>query len=74
MFVVKRRGEVLMFICSEWWLASDACVATLARPTGAGRLVGRPVPLGRRSLRTAFAAGGTSRSSSRVEVFADGLA
>ena len=68
MFVVKRRGKVLMFICSEWWLASDACVATLARPAGPGRLDGRPVPLGRRSLRTAFAAGKTMRFASRVEV------
>lgn len=74
MFVVKRRGKVLMFICSEWWLASDACVATLARPTGVGRLAGRPGPHGRQGLRTADAAYGMNRSGSRGEVFPYGLA
>lgn len=75
MFVVKRRGKVLMFICSEWWLASDACVATLARPTGVGRLAGRPVPLG-----VGEASGPFSRlvervvPGSRMEAFPDGLA
>lgn len=74
MFDVKCGGKVLALMCPERWLASDACVATLARPTGVGRLAGRPVPLGRRSLRTVFAAGGTSRSGFRVEAFPDGLA
>lgn len=55
-------------------LASDACVATRARSTGAGRLAGRPGPHGRRSLQTADAAYGMSRSSSRGEVFLYGLA
>lgn len=55
-------------------LASDACVATRARSTGAGRLAGRPGPHGRRSLQTADAAYGMSRSSSRGEVFPYGLA
>lgn len=74
MFVVKCGGKVLALMWSKQWLASDACVDTLARPTGVGRLAGRPVPLGRRSLRTAFAAGGTSRSGFLVEAFPDGLA
>ena len=74
MFDVKCGGKVLALMCPERWLASDACVATLARPTGVGRLAGRHVPLGRRSLRTVFAAGGTSRSRSRLEAFPDGLA
>ena len=74
MFVVKRRGKVLMFICSEWWLASDACVATHARSTDVGRLAGRPGPHGRQGLRTADAAYGMNRSGSRGEVFPYGLA
>ena len=55
-------------------IARDACVATHARPTGAGRLAGRPGPHGRQGLRTADAAYGTSRSSSRGKVFPYGLA
>lgn len=55
-------------------LASDVCVATRARSTGAGRLAGRPGPHGRRGLQTADVAYGMSRSSSRGEVFLYGLA
>lgn len=74
MFGVKRGGKVPPSVCRGSRLASDACVATLARPTGVGRLAGRPVPLGRRSLRTAFAADETSHFSSCAEVFSDELA
>ena len=55
-------------------IASDACAATRARSTGAGRLAGRPGPHGRRGLQTADVAYGMSRSSSRGEVFLYGLA
>lgn len=55
-------------------IASDACVATHARPAGVERLAGRPGPHGRQGLRTADAAYGMSRSGSRGEVFPYGLA
>ena len=55
-------------------VASDVCVATRARSTGAGRLAGRPGPHGRQGIRTADAAYGMSHSSSRGEVFPYGLA
>ena len=74
MFDVRCSRKPLAFVRPEWRLASDACVATLARPTSVGRLAGRPVPLGRRSLRTAFAADETSRFGSCAEAFSDELA
>lgn len=69
-----RCGKVFPFREVSMGLASDACVATRARPTGAGRLAGRPGPHGRQCLRTADAAYGMNRSSSRGEVFPYGLA
>lgn len=74
MFGVWRDRGVSALIRWGRRLASDACVATRARPTGVERLAGRPGPHGRRSLRTAGAAYGMNRSSSRGEVFPYGLA
>lgn len=74
MFVVSSDGRAFAPAYLVCRLASDACVDTLARPAGAGRLAGRPGPHGRRSLRTAFAAGKTSRPSPCVGVFSGGLA
>lgn len=74
MFGVWRDREVSALTCWGERLASDACVATHARSTGVERLAGRPGPHGRRSLRTADAAYGKSRSGSRGEVFPHGLA
>lgn len=76
-FPEPRRIRVASYsqsIDMDAGIASDACVATRARPTGVERLAGRPGPHGRRSLRTADAAYGMNRSSSRGEVFPYGLA
>ena len=66
--LLKAVHDGSQFVDANMGVASDVIVATLARPAGPGRLDGRPVPLGRRSLRTAFAAGKTMRFASRVEV------
>lgn len=69
-----HRAEPSPIPGTDTGIASDACVATLARSTGVERLAGRPGPHGRQGLRTADAAYGTSRSGSRGEVFPRGLA
>lgn len=69
-----HRAEPSPIPGTDTGIASDACVATHARPTGVERLAGRPGPHGRRNLRTAGAAYGMNRSSSRGEVFPYGLA